>query len=390
MSAPITHFEQTGELSELEHEVPFFRQVESETDMRLRIIGRSSMGRPILSCEIGNPNGYAFVTVHQQHGGERMTRETAQSFVRNLAYTPSATEQEFLQNNSVVVIPNANPDGTPNRQRATATGVDMNRSWITLNQPESMAIKKELNRVNALTLVDSHEHNPQSPNQISHFFKADNELISTSHMDAVATHAEDWMVDHLDNNGISHEPFPSNPNAHQLTLRTHCIANHIYPMLVETIMRRGMNDRLDSALTFIHGALEYTRSNMTFIRNHLQNSISDSENGVSTMFVHSKNSSGGFGGIKEIEDPGSFVIPQDMEVPSGLLSDLGIEISGRTVNTRQKARKHLGTVLSPESYYYFADWPQPPVMPISGRGKVRIKGSPMKDLYLNLEPEFGV
>jgi len=113
------------------------------------IIDSSSEGRPIYKLEIeGNnsANKYLFV-ISRQHPPEVTGYFAMKAFVETIA-GDSETANIFRTNYTTVVIPLVNPDGIDNGHwRHNNKGVDLNRDWIEFNQPETGAVKNEVEQI---------------------------------------------------------------------------------------------------------------------------------------------------------------------------------------------------------------------------------------------------
>jgi predicted deacylase len=118
------------------------------TEMRLGSYGRTREGRelpyaifsrPLVSepweaWELGRPVAVLAANVH---GGERTFREGLLILMRDLA-TPGTRANELLDDVTVIVTPQINPDGfeaSERGQRGNAWGIDLNRDYVKLEHP---------------------------------------------------------------------------------------------------------------------------------------------------------------------------------------------------------------------------------------------------------------
>lgn len=103
----------------------------------------------------GNPhNGKPVVLVlGQQHGNEPAGGEAALALAEVLALERS----DLLQRVNVLIMPRANPDGAEAFQRATASGLDVNRDHLLLQTPEARAIAAVALRYRPQVVLDLHE-----------------------------------------------------------------------------------------------------------------------------------------------------------------------------------------------------------------------------------------
>jgi hypothetical protein len=73
----------------------------------------------------------------------------------------------FLAAHGVMIVVTANPDGVAANTRTNANGVDLNRDWLALEQPEVRAITQAIGRAAPLVLVDHHEADPQLSSNVT-------------------------------------------------------------------------------------------------------------------------------------------------------------------------------------------------------------------------------
>ena len=106
-------------------------------------IGKSLEGRPIHSLKIGESDDKKMIFVlSRQHPPEVTGFLAMQAFVEAIA-TESELAKKFRQKYNTYVVPYANPDGVDNGHwRHSTAGIDMNRDWKNVNQPEVAAIQK--------------------------------------------------------------------------------------------------------------------------------------------------------------------------------------------------------------------------------------------------------
>jgi len=106
-------------------------------------IGESREGRAINLIKIGNSDDQKMIFVlSRQHPPEVTGYLAMQSFVETIA-SENETAAKFREIYNTYVVPLANPDGVDNGNwRHNAGGVDLNRDWENVNQPEIFAIQK--------------------------------------------------------------------------------------------------------------------------------------------------------------------------------------------------------------------------------------------------------
>ena len=169
--APQTGFEQRGGASWTTHEeeLVFLREVVRRSKrVSIDVIGSTDQGRPLHLVSIGapGPRGTERPTamfVGSQHGNEPAGRETVLALLRDLAFTTDPVLVRQLSEQSVLVVPSANPDGREANSRANSAGVDINRDHLALTQPESQAIHTVLRDCAPDVTLDLHEYGPSVP-----------------------------------------------------------------------------------------------------------------------------------------------------------------------------------------------------------------------------------
>jgi hypothetical protein len=116
--------------------------------VRKDIIGSSSQGKPIAKLEIGDPENKNFIfLIGRNHPPEVTGYFALKSFVEAIALE-SDIAKEFRKNFTTVIIPLVNPDGVDNGHwRHNYKGVDLNRDWISFNQPEPRSVKTEVEKI---------------------------------------------------------------------------------------------------------------------------------------------------------------------------------------------------------------------------------------------------
>ncbi len=166
--APQTGFETSGgaRWTTHEEELSFLAAVaRGSRRVRLETIGRTEQGRPLQLMSVGarDTRRPTVLLVGSQHGNEPAGRETALALVRDLAFTTDPVLVRQLGQQSVLVVPSANPDGREANTRANSAGVDINRDHLALTQPESRAIATVLRDRGPDLVLDLHEYGPSVP-----------------------------------------------------------------------------------------------------------------------------------------------------------------------------------------------------------------------------------
>ena len=127
-------------------------------------IGQSIKGRPIYKLEEDDEDAassqpYVFI-VGRQHPPETTGALALMDFVE-VVWGDTELATDFRERYNLVVIPMINPDGVYHGHwRHNLSGLDLNRDWDEFSQPETQAVKSELDRFageDALTLfLDFH------------------------------------------------------------------------------------------------------------------------------------------------------------------------------------------------------------------------------------------
>jgi hypothetical protein len=167
-----THAERSGwsELTPHDEVVRFYRELARHSpDVRLREIGRSREGRPILGVTLSRPavaepweahaSGKPIIFIGAQvHGNEPAGKEGLMLFARELAVGVS---QDLLEGGVFVLVPQINPDAAEAGEGGTRTnpaGYNVNRDYARLVNPESRAVVEEiLTPWRPHVTVDAHE-----------------------------------------------------------------------------------------------------------------------------------------------------------------------------------------------------------------------------------------
>jgi hypothetical protein len=104
------------------------------------IAGSSVQDRPIYKCQLGHGK-IKILMWSQMHGNESTTTKGLIDFMNMLA-VPTAISNEILEKYSFCIIPILNPDGAEVYTRTNANGIDLNRDFQNLTQPESQLLMR--------------------------------------------------------------------------------------------------------------------------------------------------------------------------------------------------------------------------------------------------------
>lgn len=167
-----THAERSGwtELTPHDEVLRFYRSLaERSPEARLRTIGKSREGRPILLVTLARPavaepweaqaSGKPIVFIGAQvHGNEQAGKEGLMLFARDVALGPLS---ELLDEVVLVLVPQINPDAAEAGTwgtRANAAGYNVNRDYSRLVNPETRALVENVfTPWRPHVMVDAHE-----------------------------------------------------------------------------------------------------------------------------------------------------------------------------------------------------------------------------------------
>lgn len=135
--------------------------------VKVLVIGRSSKGKEIPMVTISSGEGSfdakkRLFVICRQHGDEPAPTEAMLSLIEDLAFAQDSASAELLSKLALFVVPMVNPDGADSGQRRNASGVDINRDWLQLSQPETRCVRAAIDAVSPDVLVDQHELSPNN------------------------------------------------------------------------------------------------------------------------------------------------------------------------------------------------------------------------------------
>ena len=132
----------------------------------ISMAGESTQGRPLHLVRLGHPapppdkviaEDSNVLVVGGQHGNEPAGREMALQLLRDLAFTDDPDMVDQLAQTSILVLPNANPDGVSADTRRNGQGLDINRDHLNLRTPEAQIIADVLDEFSPDLTLDAHE-----------------------------------------------------------------------------------------------------------------------------------------------------------------------------------------------------------------------------------------
>lgn len=132
-------------------------QMASEPQVRVVSIGRSVQGRLLPAVLLGDADAATRVLVlAYQHGDEPDGPEGLLSWLRLAAAGQIPLRSDVL----ISALPVVNPDGVVQQKRVNGAGVDLNRDWGTLSQPETQATMRYIERFRPHLVLDLHQWQP--------------------------------------------------------------------------------------------------------------------------------------------------------------------------------------------------------------------------------------
>lgn len=127
-----------GRYLTLDHIKPLLDKL--NTDNQVKVIGKSVLGEPIYSYEIGTGKTRIYLW-SQMHGNESTTTKALFDFI-NVLNSKSDFAEKMLAAFTFYAIPILNPDGARLYTRENANKIDLNRDSQNLTQPESNILRE--------------------------------------------------------------------------------------------------------------------------------------------------------------------------------------------------------------------------------------------------------
>ena len=125
-------------------------ELEATLHREEHLIGRSLEGSPIIAHQFGDGSDTALLVIASIHGSEPAGTPVSEALMEWVEQNPSA-----LGDQTLLVVPNANPDGIARRARFNQNSVDLNRNFPAENRVASKRFgKSALSEPEARALFD--------------------------------------------------------------------------------------------------------------------------------------------------------------------------------------------------------------------------------------------
>ncbi len=223
----------------LGEEGAFLRDLDAASGrVRVTEIGRSVQRRPLRLVTVGAPRtpeqiaaGSTMLFVCAQHGTEPAGREACLQAARDaVGAIGSAT---------LLIIPNANPDGLAVGERGNADRVDVNRDHMDLDTPEARAIARVVRDFKPDLIGDFHEYKEEGATEVLLGDPAKLHLNADPRIRRLSGELDRYAVRALRAARFETGVYPSlTRDADESVLRQQAALRHSPSLLVET-PRRG-------------------------------------------------------------------------------------------------------------------------------------------------------
>ena len=257
MTLPQTNYEVNSDWTTLEQESVFLSQIGDETPLNIEVAGQSVEGKPIRRVSLGKPIEGTVLIVCLQHGNEPASREAALAQIRDMAYSTNPRVLSYLSTHQVVWIPTAVPDSFPNR-RNNSNGVNPNRDYFILKQPEPRAIVETINQFQPNLIVDAHEYFTTGDDwwgATSQFPGAHPDIASWE--DEIFNYGRDILASH----GYTSKHYPLDYSSRS-SLAKYAPARHTTGLLSETNALHGdIHDRVDVQKIILDMVIDFHEEN---------------------------------------------------------------------------------------------------------------------------------
>jgi hypothetical protein len=163
----------------------YVQSLDKKSDLlKVKVIGQSVKGKNLYgfmfsSSQFGkDPSKIKVFIFAQQHGNEQSGKEGALLLAEQLM----KPENSYLFDKiDLLLVPQVNPDGSELNVRVNANGADLNRSHLTLSEPETRALHNMFDKYLFEVTMDVHEYSPYSEEwKKCGFRKNSDEMIGTT------------------------------------------------------------------------------------------------------------------------------------------------------------------------------------------------------------------
>lgn len=164
MATPLTPFEVSGRTAwtTITEEATWLNAVLATSDRwTATTIGTSVDGTPIRMLSIGTgPRQMLWTSLI--HPNEPASREVMLTTIREWEDSEDADLLDYLTRATVSLVPTANPDRFPDL-RVNRNNVNINRDFLALSQPETLALQGAIHDLSPDVVVDWHEFHMAAP-----------------------------------------------------------------------------------------------------------------------------------------------------------------------------------------------------------------------------------
>ncbi|NLO08025.1 MAG: DUF2817 domain-containing protein [candidate division WS1 bacterium] len=170
LAAPVAHADLVAEIASHVGQVHSYAQMMAAMQelhvgydrVTCSSIGTTREGRHISMAVVCDPEYNPMLLrkmliIGRQHGNEASGTEAALALIKHFAASTGPAEEALLRRVALLVVPMANPDGASRSSRRNAAGVDLNRDWVAMSQPETRAIEAAFKQWRPDVVIDLHE-----------------------------------------------------------------------------------------------------------------------------------------------------------------------------------------------------------------------------------------
>ena len=133
---------------------PKEREIPQYSDLKSLMDNNPSEGQKWIGK---NVNVKCPILIHaSMHGSEFVGTDAVLKLIERFGFEEDAETMRILENFSLILNVNGNPDGRIEATRYNGAGVDLNRDFITQAQPETKAVVKQFSSLSPLVFLDLH------------------------------------------------------------------------------------------------------------------------------------------------------------------------------------------------------------------------------------------